>query len=461
MIGKSEQRANPIIMICCSDKATRKEAEASIRASGLLDQEEHCGFGLGSAGFPLETNFLPHSLGRVIHSDMNASNGDVSKVEVHALTEPGIGRKLRLVASRQRGQTMQYATGGPIMHLDGHMYQLTVAHAIKGGPSQGTHQEQDDDFDDCDFDGQSDVEEMEPDASRQNAVRSLRYSNSYPQDAGIQGLEVEEASATRRSSHSERLERGRDEWNESALLGSFTVPNGLVGELDYMMIKLPTTENVSIKELNQIRIDEPPRNRRVQVDDIASVRADTTRILAITSRGAISGSIVSDSTSFMTSESSSFQQLLTVLLSNALREGDSGSAIIDVETGDFYGHVVLGVDGDCVAYVLPSPTIMADITAQSRKLPSFHHVETNERQRPTSAFSDQQGRVVEVPVSADFVLKLQTELIEAQSTVERLRSELREKRSALESAREEALPETTSTHIRDMSLMMLAASLGP
>jgi hypothetical protein len=51
------------------------------------------------------------------------------------------------------------------------------------------------------------------------------------------------------------------------------------------MIKLPTEAYRSVQEPNQITIDKPSKTRKIQVNDIASVRADITSILAITSRG--------------------------------------------------------------------------------------------------------------------------------------------------------------------------------
>ncbi|KAL2289934.1 hypothetical protein FJTKL_01213 [Diaporthe vaccinii] len=284
MIGRSEQKANPIIMICCSDKATRKEAEASIRESGLLDQQDNCGFGLGSTGLPLETSFLPRH--------MNASAEDALKVDVYGLTGPGIGKKLGFVASSQSGRTVQYATGGPIFSLGGHFYQLTVAHVMKHNPISNAPQEHDWDADECEFDGQSDEDDDE------NLI----------------------------------LSRGS------------VSPGG----------SLRDTEPDSDQQRSQ--------QSSTSSDSYPDIPGDVTSILAITSRGPIPGDIVSDSMSFKTGGSSSFQQLLTVLLSKGLREGDSGSAIIDTRTGHFYGHVVLGVDGDCVAYAMPLPNIMAKIT---------------------------------------------------------------------------------------------------
>ncbi|KAK7725599.1 hypothetical protein SLS63_008055 [Diaporthe eres] len=481
MIGRSEQKANPIIMICCSDKATRKEAEASIRESGLLDQHDNCGFGLGSTGLPLETSFLPRPLGKAIYLDMNASAEDALKVDVYGLTGPGIGRKLGFVASSQSGRTVQYATGGPIIRLGGHLYQLTVAHVMKHNPMSNAPQEHDWDADECEFDGQSDEDEdenvilsrgsvspgeslrdTEPDSDQQRSQQSSTSSDSYPDIPDTPFSDSQGFSASLMSPKSVQTEHGDDKWDPSTLLGSFSMPYWNVGELDYLMIKLPAEASVTTQEPNQVTIDEASKSRSIQVHDIASARADVTSILAITSRGPIPGAIVSDSMSFKTGGSSCFQQLLTVLLSKGLREGDSGSAIIDTRTGHFYGHVVLGVDGDCVAYALPSPSIMAKITTQFLQLPAFYRANIQERPRPkppvrvhttenptegnprapwtTStalSSSDQKTRPREVSVPVDDLLTLQRALAEARTAVDRLNTELRDRRSAPEGSRNE------------------------
>lgn len=472
MIGRNEQKANPIIMICCCDKATRKKAEASIRESGLLDQEGNCGFGLGSTGLPLETSFLPYPLGEDIYSDTHPSAEEALKVDIYGLTGPGIGRKFGFVVSSQSGRTVQYATGGPILGLGGHTYQLTVAHAMNHSSTSNTAQEQDWDTDKCEFDGQSDedddeslilsrgsispaesVKDKEPDSDQQDSQQSPSSSESYTEipDTPLAGGQNLRASLI--SPESLQTEHGEVEWDPSCLLCSYSMPCGIVGEPDYLMIKLPTEASDLAQEPNRVTIDGPSECRHIQVDDIASVKADVTKILAITSRGPIFGDIVADSVSFKTGVSNSFQQLLTVLLSRGLREGDSGSAVVDAQTGHFYGHVVLGVDGDCVAYVLPSKNIMAKIITQYLQLLSSHRADKNmglvfHRTANRTAvdsllnlinsagpsFSDQEIQPNRVAVPADNLLTLQRELKDAWAAADMLNTELRDNSSPAQSA---------------------------
>lgn len=457
MIGRSEQKANPIIMVCCSDKTTRKEAEALIRESGLLDQDGNCGFGLGSTGFPLEANFLPRPLGKDASTD-NAQLTDALKVDVYGLTQPGIGRKLGFIGSSQAGRTVKYTTGGPIIHIGDHLYQLTVAHAMRQSFGSKTPRAQGLDLDECEFDGQPDEEDdshlalsigslspgdsmtghVEPD-SDEPSQQSSSSSDSCPETPTmpIQGNQESGEPLTPLESGAGQEEDGL--WKSSVLLGSISMPDGPGGELDYLLIKLPTEGSELVRQTNQITIDEPVGSRNIRVDDIASVKNEEVSVLVITSRGPIRGHILSDPISCKTRGPSSFQHLLAILLSKGMKEGDSGSAVIDSHTGHFYGHVILGVEGDCAAYVLPSPNMMANITAQFQQLPAFHRGTPSLIRSTTPSVPPDDSKPTEiVSVPVNDLLGLQRELVEARSTVNRLNTALRDKGSKLKSI----IPET-------------------
>lgn len=458
MIGRSEQKANPTIMVCCSDKTTRKEAEALIRESGLLDQDGNCGFGLGSTGLPLEANCLPRPLGKGI-STKEAPFTDALKVDVYGLTEPGIGRKLGFIVSSQAGRIVNYSTGGPIMRIGDHLYQLTVAHAMKQTLGSKILRAQGLDLDECEFDGQSDEEDdghialsigslspresmaehIEPD-SDERSQQSSSPSDSRPETPTMPIQGEQESNEPLASLESGAMEEDDSTWKSSVLLGSISMPYGPGGELDYLLIKLPTEASELVRQTNQVTIDEPVASRDIHVDDIASVKNEEASILVITSRGPIRGHILSDPVSCKTQRPSPFLPLLAILLSKGMKEGDSGSAVIDSHTGHFYGHVVLGAEGDCAAYVLPSPNIMANITAQFQKLPAFHRAMSSfiSSTGPSVPPDDSKGPE-QVSVPAKDLVGLQRELMEARRAVNRLNTALRYKCSELEDIRREEL----------------------
>lgn len=506
MMGRSEQKANPIVMICCPDRATRKEAEALIRESELLEREENRGFGLGSTGFPLETNFLPRPLGKGIQLNNNPTTGAALRVDVYGLSEPGIGRKLSFVASTQDSRSVRYATGGPIVYLGNRPYQLTVAHAAKLNPGWKSTQEQASDTDECEFDGQSDDDDDDDDdehmilsrgsvspgwpmrdsdheSDQQKSQQSSTFSDSYPETPDLGRFQIPKISTPLMSPNLMEMDEEFSQWmkspaNSSTLLGSFPMPDGFGGELDYLLINLPEEFPWLAKGLNEVKLKESLRSRSVYVHDIGSTNNADVSILAITSRGPIRGNILADAVSFKTHKSCSFQQLLTVLLSEGLREGDSGSALIDAETGHFYGYVILGVDGDCAAYALPSPMIMAKITTHYGKLPSFRSPNENRplssrpptapvypvgnpiRQAwPTSDSSSMPSIPEDASQSSAYTVSsgghrflLQKDLWDARMEVQRLNTELRNRRSELEGSRGE-LPDPAL--VRDMQMAVL------
>lgn len=494
MIGSigqdDEPKANPIIMICCPHKETCEEAIALIRKSGLLEREEHRGFGLGSNGFPLETSGVPRPLGKGIYLDIDPTTEAALKVDVYGLSEPGIGRKLGFVASSQSSWTVQYATGGPVVYLGDHLYQLTVAHAAKPSSGSKAAEEQGSNMFECEFDGQfeeDDDEHMilsrgsvspggplrdsEHESDQQTPQQSSAYSDSYPETPDTRQFQSPRMSSPMMSPKSVEMAEDNNDWKFSTLMGSFPMPDGYGGELDYLLVKLPEESPRLAKGLNEVALDEPFRSRSVHVHDIASTKDAEVSIFAITSRGPIRGDILADAVSFKIRKSCSFQQLLTVSLSEGLREGDSGSALIDAQTGDFYGYVILGVDGDCVAYALPSPMVMAKITTQFQHLPSFrlpkeYESSSSRIKARLRSIGSPTRQAWSIPPSSTMPsipeglaqsssymvppgdhITLQRDLLDARMEVQRLNTELRNRRSELEGSRGELLDPAL---IRDM-----------
>ncbi len=43
-------------------------------------------------------------------------------------------------------------------------------------------------------------------------------------------------------------------------------------------------------------------------------------------------------------------------------EGDSGSWVLDTITGDLYGHIVAGISGGHIAYIIPAYKVLKDLS---------------------------------------------------------------------------------------------------
>ncbi|KAI1274836.1 hypothetical protein F5Y07DRAFT_371640 [Xylaria sp. FL0933] len=207
MIGKKPENANPMILLCCTDVAAAKQAEATVRGSGIL--EKHKGFGLGITDLPLEhpgpirrlpspphpptpgpprppprnpassvptpvptpppqppsSSLLPsrpQSLRIVDFESLdNQGASDNETIAVFALSlEPQIGRRI-FTAVSSRG-SIHFATAGIIISVGGDFFQLTAGHLFEleddtsyaelpGRPGY------------CYFDGQSDDDDCDSD----------------------------------------------------------------------------------------------------------------------------------------------------------------------------------------------------------------------------------------------------------------------------------------------------------
>ncbi|KAL1869357.1 hypothetical protein Daus18300_005569 [Diaporthe australafricana] len=66
-----------------------------------------------------------------------------------------------------------------------------------------------------------------------------------------------------------------------------------------------------------------------------------------------------------------FQPVHTIILSQSFGRDERGAAVVDATTGACYGHIIFGVEGHSVAYMVPAPDTLADIVLNFGKLPSL------------------------------------------------------------------------------------------
>lgn len=389
IIGKNVNKANPMVMVCCYNKAIRKEAEGLIRDSGLLDQDDNIGFGIGSTVFPLEMTFVPGPVGDNTTPIPIIPPEDHSQtVEVYGTMNPEIGR--RLVFYRE-GVMTQLATGGPIIRIGEALFQLTVAHAMykpsfsEASPADNLV------LDECEFDGQSDEEDdshlvlsrgsLSPDDSvremdlpleAEQSQASSSSSGSWNPSSGSLGYATPEVTPEPGDQTNTSNTQSSFREHSTTLLDSFRLANDRVMDMDYWLVKLPTDEHALASNTIHPGKSSDASLTNTEVVDIAEVNGHKINITVVTNRGLISGIILPDSTSVKMSGSSAFSTMLTVLLSEDIQTGDSGSAVVDTATGGFYGHVVLGVPGSSAAYILPSRVTFCDIVLRIGNIPVLH-----------------------------------------------------------------------------------------
>lgn len=355
MIGKAESSASPIIMVSCCDRKARKDAEATIRESDILQRYPQ--MGLGNSVTLLEANAcLVTSTKRVSASYMGTQSP--SSLEIHWSEEPFIGRQLELVDKANSGETVRLATGGPFVRIDTHMYQLTAFHVGQGGAGAGSDEQLDSDPDDFEYDGQSDMEEDGSDLGEATAKDApLRESIRTTLGTDFTSLPMVEHDTYVVSEEHD----GREALSPRNLLDRRSI--------DYLLARIPPEE--APKANNGIGVSE--NHHSLQVTEIGTPEPRT-QVVVVTSHSHLTGTILSGTNRVKMNGFYGFQDLLTARLSSSIRPGDSGSAVVDATTGCWYGHVILGSAPDTIVYIVPSINIFTNILATFGKRPALNIV---------------------------------------------------------------------------------------
>ncbi|KAI0539605.1 hypothetical protein GGR58DRAFT_524383 [Xylaria digitata] len=445
MIGRNSENANPIIMICSTNKTAREAAEATIRESGLL--KEHQGFGLGAAALPLEhptpvrrlspddqghnfsagsntshdtvapsrqtPSFLAsppfHPPSNPTHPPSDSSTPDASSpLIINALitsvesgipntstlvcassTDPRLGR--RIFSPTKKGQISQhYATAGIVIKVDEDYFQLTVGHLFEVESETSDENQSLTSLDECHFDGQS----------------SDEYDSDYESEITGRGSATPEDAQSRDGSSSdstnENINDGctvdilRDSHQETNMLNQQptnilphhqtqkpissssivrTNPANLnlrfpIGHLspgrlvrptiDYAMIALNSDSvNIMGKDINAYGFSYPP------VEAVAEVGHKECSIIVVTSSTIIRGILIPGKVAYRSPRPHGFDRLVQIILELEVFEGDCGSPVIDESSGSLYGHIVMGVAGTRVAYIVQAVDIFQDIITKT------------------------------------------------------------------------------------------------
>ena len=104
------------------------------------------------------------------------------------------------------------------------------------------------------------------------------------------------------------------------------------------------------------------------------------KVLVATRRGAIPGIGTGSDCSIKLAQDDKYRHVWSVELEENLSSGDSGSWVVDAETGDVYGMIIAGSSELREEYIIPAADVGQDICrvlrADSVRLPSFEDVMT-------------------------------------------------------------------------------------
>lgn len=357
MMGKREASANPVIMICCCDRKARKDAEALIRESGILQQFPQ--IGLGNSASLLQTkSFVVPVTGRspAIHMDHQSPTSFI----IHGSGEPVIGRRLRFGRITDGQATVQFATGGPFIRIEKQIYQMTAVHIGQADTGIDFASQLDSDPDDCEYDGQSDTDD--DDGQEETTVKgAFKETWHSPPEPSSKLFPVD---IQRHGLFWENLSRWTPQ-DTSDVCGTLLSRSNI----DYSLVKLHAEE---ASKASNYAIEKGGSYSVLQVTDIAASPEPGTPVVAVTSRGHFPGLILPGTPRVKMHGFHGFQGLHAARLSSSIKMGDSGSAVLDASTGCFYGHIILGSAPDTIAYIVSSVDTFTDIVAGFGKLPTLN-----------------------------------------------------------------------------------------
>lgn len=385
MTGRKEEEASPTIAICCASRETRKKAEASVRQSGILDR--HPGFLLGLCAFPLEISSASNSAFNVdcenerSHTFAANENGSkVPKLDAHEVSGPRIGRRFEFIIYSETGSCVRNATGGLILRIGNDLYQTTTFLATEPlGQSISALEPFSDP--ECQFDNLSEPKDSSDEQDDMRG-RSLPPDENSGEDGrpddGDQRLPIPLEPGTFKLICSPPIRRGAI--IEHTLIrkdqkGAYTTPTLLnpipaspVALTHYALVKLSELE---IGEASNIFYGHGQEPRRIESLEVAEVGTRPVSVFVVTHCGPLPGTVLPGLVSLKLHGSPHFQPVHTVTISESFERGDRGSAVVDAATGACYGHIIFGVEGHSVAYMVPAPDTLADIVLNFGKLPSL------------------------------------------------------------------------------------------
>ncbi|OBS19851.1 hypothetical protein FPOA_11576 [Fusarium poae] len=362
MLGKSEKSASPTILFCCDVVAHRKQVRSAIKDSGILNEFP----GIKTAHMPRPPDFdqlVQLADDNIYHRPVLASLGSNL-----------CGMPLFVEQSKDNGTCYKQATVGGIIRLSDKFYYTTAGHVL--GHDTATSYTEGEVSDD-EFEIEEDDDEVDEVASTacekpwlakaNDAAMSPRYAEP-PFSPNIQNIKAKQGESKYRSRRV--LEEGPSP--------SISIPPRPLGHvylssldepssgLDYALIEVAKPIHCTA---NKIPPSSFSANGEAEIQNVVTDGPKDVKILSSTSRGTLTGVMSGTPMYARLPNSSLYEYVYSVLLDSRLEAGDCGSWIIDVESGNLYGHIVAGSPDSGAAIVIPFARVFEDIEARVKHHP--------------------------------------------------------------------------------------------
>ncbi|EXF78263.1 hypothetical protein CFIO01_00258 [Colletotrichum fioriniae PJ7] len=391
MIGRAETTSEPTIMVCCMDESIRSRVKNELRANATLRACRE--FLVHGLPHPLEQLRPAQPLARTNDSWDYNEEECYSTSPLDDVFSPTVSLSLgrRLSRPQSDSATAFWATGGIFLQIDGACFQFTAEH----GPND-IHKNQDPlpgpatDHDNYSINGSDDDDEVEEspatfDLLSQGSITPKRSSFSQRSFSINQSessfcdnessnaedwIGQEDTEPVLRTSENHKSQT-RSEFDDmldlkaSKKVGVITIraSEGSSPELDYALVLTPPPGVSDPVNNFKVSVGIPEKSLKVLQYDSAS-RGKKSIVIAGGPGSVRTGVRQPGTTLFKRADLSSFQNLEAVQLNDSeFSFGDSGAAVLDQESGVFYGHIISGCPGTGIGYLVPAAEVFQDLAS--------------------------------------------------------------------------------------------------
>ncbi|KAK8029748.1 hypothetical protein PG993_011039 [Apiospora rasikravindrae] len=367
MIGRSKCSASPTVLFCCKVLAHRREVQDIIKNSGILGHYPgiKTGHMAEPPGFqnlvPLAGDYAPKPVMFTFKVD----------IPQRRLIIPG---HLSAAAESPHRATL----GGTIKIRDRFLF-TTARHSFCKSPEPPfIHPNLDQNDDVLSLDGDSDTDDSGRGGSDQDPIAHVDSTIPPPfaSETKNEGI-MDEAEHSQLNQvpclvYAPSLPlsnlQTQTDLMPSERVGLFMTPrpDSTTG-IDYALIELGAFGYIAENQFVHPRTPE----RCVLVRALAAETKPSGSALVITSRGTILGNLSETPLYARGPGGTKFQRMITAVFEDRLEKGDSGSWVVDADTGDLHGHVVAGSPELGTALILPFSDVFEDISRHVGIVPTF------------------------------------------------------------------------------------------
>jgi hypothetical protein len=387
MIGKDAEKAVPTVMFFSKGQEHRRGAIQAMKKSGVLKK---CpGFTAGSRSVSPDLQHLV-LVGAKEERATDPGHPTTPREVFYDKSSPIRGYGMMVyVKCGQENRTIVQAATATVLKQNGKFLFQTVSHFLFE-QSPGPRCTDEDDVSDYELMSETDEdEESEDDHGSQTSGSVLQESSSdfSDKDSHQSSSFPDVSSSNQEISTTMTSSQKETELNPTGRAPAFTpIPpkskqiagNEMISPLIPSFANLESLGFVTAfsvdKDWALVSVDDATvemsllsleGNRPIMGPKQVAKCYRTAQVISYTrSSGYIIGTISESPLFTRLPDSTSFQEMYKVKLIGALAAGDSGSAVFDIQTGDYFGHIVAGCETTGIAYVMAAHHVFEEMESQ-------------------------------------------------------------------------------------------------